>query len=174
MLMSTCRKRRDCFPVDGAAMPGDATISCCRSTPGTLLLQHRDCYTILSVFHSFLLGLNLAKWSSSIPLLCSFMKYESGSRVSCLVSPPPKLARLAPSLASTAVGLISVSPDREPNEFGSGQASSDWLAATADALALWSDSTWVYTHCKFRCLQRWQGVSPPHSETLRLHSRQAF
>lgn len=128
--------------------------------PGALVLQLYGCYIILSVFHSFLFGLNFAKWSSSMPLLCSLMKNESGSRVSCLPEP-------------LCVGLVSVSPNRDPMEFSSGQASSGRLPATADVFALRSTSTWVeYTHCKVRCLQRWQGVSPSHSEMVRLHSRQ--
>lgn len=145
-----------------------------QSMPSSLaVLQSRGCYTFLSIFHSFLSGLNFDKWSSSMPLLCSIMKYESGSRVSCLVSPSPKAAWLSPSLTATADGLVSISPGRDPNEFCSSQASSDWLATTADALALWSQSTLVeYTHCTVRCLQRWQGVSPSHSEAVRLHSRQ--
>ena len=135
-------------------------------------LQVCGSYTALSIFQSFLSGLNFAKWSSSMPLLCSFMKYESGSRVSCLVSPRPNPSSLAPSLAA-AVGLVSISPDRDGNEFCSGQASSDLLVMTANSFDRWSSPTGaVYPHCKPRCLQRWQGVSPSHSKTFRLHSRQ--
>ena len=83
------------------------------------------------------------------------MKYESGSRVSCLVSLPPNPPSLAPNLALAGVALVSISADRDPYEFGSGQASSDWPATVADTFALLSISNWVgYTHCKARCLQR--------------------
>ena len=141
--------------------------------PKASTLQVCGSYTPLSIFHSFLSGLNFAKWSSSMPLLCSFMKNESGSRVSCLVSPRPNPSSLAPSLAPAAIGLVSISPDRDGNKFCSGQASSDLLVMTANSFDLWSTSTCaVYTHCKPRCLQRWQGVSPSHSKIFRLHSRQ--
>ena len=133
-------------------------------------VEFAACYTVLSLFQSFLFGLNFARWSSSIPLLCSFMKYESGSRVSCLVSraPTPPLLALAPA----AVNLVSMSPERDREELCSGQASSDWLGTTADTFALLSGSAWVgYAHCNAPRLQRGQGVSPLHSERVRLHSR---
>ena len=75
-----------------------------------------------------------------MPLLCSFMKYESGSRVSCLVSLAPVPPSLPPNLALAAVDLVSTSRERDLHEFRSGQASSDWFAMTLDAFALWSIS----------------------------------